>query len=250
MKLPLLLLLAASPALGAVPENYWQDHAQGWFWYQQPVSGPEETVLPPPEQTVRVLTPGQQLEAFRARVQDSLAQAILEPSADNLQGYMELNAAMFVMAQNFAEAWQGLLWRRPELDARLLMPTADPAVQALHDARSAQRTAQLQTLATDHGLWFFFQAGCPLCKRFAPVLRGFAQDHGFAVLAISMDGSALAEFPQARMDRVAAERLDVRAIPALFLVAPGQRRVIPVGYGYMSAGELTRRLTVLAGQRS
>ena len=248
MKLPLLLLLAAHPAPGAALQNYWQDHAQGWFWYQQSV--PEQIVPPAPLQTVPVLTPGQQLEAFQARVKDSLAQAILEPSADNLQGYMELNAAMLAMAQNFAEAWQGLLWQRPELDTRLLMPTADPAVQALHDAQSQQRAAQLRALSADHGLWFFFQANCPLCKRFAPVLQVFAQEHGFAVLAISMDGSALAEFPQARMDRVAAQRLDVRAVPALFLVSPGQRRVIPVGYGYMSASELIRRLTVLSGQQA
>ena len=252
MILPLWLFITVAPATDPSPGNYWHDHEQGWFWYRDAVptaprdvsdrAEPESSRMPAADAT----DPMRALQAWGAEVEDSLARAVLEPSAANLQRYMELNARTLAMAREFAIGWQRLLWRRPALDSRLAMPAADPAVQAVHDARDRYRRVRLRELAREQGLWFFFRGDCPVCHRFAPVLARFAWRHGFTVLAVSLDGGRLEEFPDARFDRNAAARLQVDAVPALYLAAPGRRAVTPVGYGYMSAGELGRRLIALA----
>lgn len=233
---------------------YWHDHERGWFWYQEPPSldspRPQELPVPALQDEEVLQSPVQELQAFTSRLEQSLARAVLNPSSENLRHYMELNAKIIAMARDFAVGWQRLLWRSPALDSRLAMPTAGVAVQAVNEARVRRRETLLQNMAKEWGLWLFFRGDCPVCHRFAPVLGQFAARHGFTVLAISLDGGHLPGFPEARMDHQAAARLDVVTVPALYLVAPGQREIVPVGYGYMSAGELGRRLVTLVMEPS
>lgn len=232
--------------------HYWHEHERGWFWYQETLSPPRPRESPVPALPDEEISqdPQQELQAFTTRLEQSLARAVLNPSPENLRHYMELNAKLMAMAHGFAVGWQRLLWQSPALDSRLLMPTAGVAVQAVNEARVRRRDTRLQDIARERGLWFFFRGDCPVCHRFAPVLGRFAARHGFTVLAISLDGGRLPGFPGARMDHQAAARLEVATVPALYLVAPGQREIVPIGYGYMSADELGRRLVTLVPESS
>ena len=56
--------------------------------------------------------------------------------------------------------------------------------------------------------------------------KRFEQEFGFTVLAISMDGRAIPEYPNARPDNGMAARLnDATAVPALYLTAPATRQI-------------------------
>ena len=50
------------------------------------------------------------------------------------------------------------------------------------------------------------------------------------MLAISMDGRAIPEYPNAQPDNGMAARLDAKAVPALYLTAPATRQIAPVGF--------------------
>ena len=130
-----------------VRSNYWHGHEQGWFWYRDtapvPVAPPRESAeSPAPAEAASA--PLKELHALTERIERSLARAVLDPSPANLQHYMELNATTIAMARDFAAGWQRLLWRSPALDSRLVMPAADPAVQAVNDAHAQRRKMLLQ----------------------------------------------------------------------------------------------------------
>ena len=104
----------------------------------------------------------------------------------------------------------------------------------------------IKSLAATHGLIFVFRGDCPHCHRFAPILKRFEEEFGFTVLAISMDGRAIPEYPNARPDNGMAARLNATAVPALYLTAPATREIRPVGFGVMSMTDLVDRIAALA----
>jgi conjugal transfer pilus assembly protein TraF len=115
------------------------------------------------------------------------------------------------------------------------------------DEQQRDRQAQtIKTLAATHGLIFVFRGDCPHCHRFAPILKRFEEEFGFTVLAISMDGRAIPEYPNARPDNGMAARLNATAVPALYLTAPTTRQIVPVGFGVMSMTDLVERIAALA----
>ena len=66
------------------------------------------------------------------------------------------------------------------------------------------------------------------------------------MLAISMDGRAIPEYPNAWPDNGMAARLNATAVPALYLTAPATRQIRPVGFGVMSMTDLVERIAALA----
>ena len=66
------------------------------------------------------------------------------------------------------------------------------------------------------------------------------------VLAVSMDGGTLPEYPEARPDNGIATRLAARSVPALYLTNPSKREIRPIGFGLMSDAELLERTAALA----
>jgi conjugal transfer pilus assembly protein TraF len=78
------------------------------------------------------------------------------------------------------------------------------------------------------------------------LLKGFEQKFGLPVFAISLDGTGLPEFPQARVDNGIAATLNVTQVPALFLASPRTNVITPIGYGVLSESELLERLQAIA----
>lgn len=237
-----MTILAATLALPLplAAEPHYRTRADGWFWYHtQPVAVKAIKPEPPPPTAISYQ---QQLTSFQDEVQESLARAILEPAPQHLQHYMRLNAKSLAMSGHFADAWQLQLQQQPSLDYRLRYPASDQALQSFNYYSAKQSDSRLRELAGEYGLWFMFRSDCPVCHRFAPVLRGFSERYGFSVLAVSLDGGILPDFPQPKFDTGIAEKLEVDLVPALFLVAPKQRSFNAVGYGYMSAEMLRQRL--------
>lgn len=119
------------------------------------------------------------------------------------------------------------------------------------DGQQRDRDAQtVRGLIPTHGLIFVFRSDCPFCHRFAPILKRFEQEFGMTVLAVSMDGGTLPEYPDARPDNGIATRLNARSVPALYLTQPAKREIRPVGFGLMSDTELLERIATLARDRS
>lgn len=227
------------------PQNtaYWLRKREGWFWYRDPPVAVHQSVPPsskPPHELA-------DFEAMQKRLEDLKRVAVMNPTDTNLTAYMRYQRMVMDKSEHFAKNWQRLVWSVPELDYGLIgRPTNAMAINVFDEQQQDRQAQTIKGLAATHGLIFMFRGDCPHCHRFAPILKRFEQEFGFTVLAISMDGRAIPEYPDARPDNGMAARLNATAVPALYLIAPTTRQIVPVGFGVMSMTDLVERIAALA----
>ena len=236
------------PAIDPAPmpdaaTTYWRQHREGWFWYRDPV---------PPKPRAPSTTPKKpkdlsDFEALQQRLEDLKRVAVMNPTDTNLLAYMRMQRMVMDKSQVFADRWQRLVWREPDLDYGMTgRPTNAMAVNVFDDQQRERDAQTVRGLVSSHGLIFVFRSDCPFCHRFAPILKRFEQEFGMTVLAVSMDGGTLPDYPDARPDNGIATRLQARSVPALYLTQPAKREIRPVGFGLMSDTELLERVATLA----
>lgn len=219
---------------------FW-DHHRGWHWYEL-LKKPEKEK----QKSVQRKDPIQALNQLQQSLETAKATAIMQPTETNLKTYIELQNQVAQQSSIFAEQWQRVLWKYPELDYSLVKPTGLLAKQTYLDDRKTEIQKTVQAFAKTHGLWFFFRSNCPYCHHFAPILKQFAEQYGFQVLAVSVDGGTLSEFPTPQFNQGQAEKLKVTSVPALFSVNPKTQEIQPVGYGLMTLQELEERIWALS----
>jgi conjugal transfer pilus assembly protein TraF len=246
-----LLTGAASAAIAeeiAADATYWRRQEEGWFWYRDPPlvrsaksTAPQVAAKPPTTSPELVAH-----EALKARLDQALATAYINPSEANVRTYLTLQTQAVRRASTFADAWQKVVWATPEFDFTLERPVNASALEVYDRERQAAQIRTAEQLARTHVLFFLFRSDCPYCQQFAPLLKGFEQKFGLPVFAISLDGGTLPEFPAARVDNGIAATLSVTQVPALFLASPRTNVITPLGYGVLSESELLERLQVIA----
>lgn len=219
-------------------DNYYDKHAEGWHWYVDP---PQEN---PAEE--KAVDPRIQMKAVREALQHALDQAILHPTPEHVKQYITLQNQMSDRASEFAQTWKNVLLYNPELDFTLTHPTNQVASQVYRDEQNKAQDEAIRTLAKTSGLFFFYRSNCPYCQRFAPVVKAFSQRYGIAVIPITLDGVALPEFPNSRIDQGQAARFHAKVVPALFTVNPYTQQAVPVSYGLTSEAELRNRILQIA----
>lgn len=230
-----------------VAMTYWRQHREGWFWYRDPLPPKPR----PPSTTPKKPKDLADFESLQQRLEELKRVAVMNPSDTNLLAYMRFQRMVMDKSQVFADRWQRLVWSAPDLDYGLSgRPTNAMAINVFDDQQRDRDAQTVRTLAATHGLIFVFRSDCPFCHRFAPILKRFEQDYGMTVLAISLDGGTLPDYPDARPDNGMAARLSATAVPALYLTAPARREIRPVGFGLMSMSDLLERVAALARDRT
>ncbi len=224
----------------------------GWHFYcdweeeRQPDPPP---ALPPPAPPTGADTPsaGERIMALRKALEEARAEAIMNPTAENVTAYLRLQQETLQRAAAFSDAFRRTAWATPELDYTLKRPVGALAKQLWSDGRRQARDAALARLGERYGLIYLGHAGCAGCKVFGPLLRAFAMRHGLDVLAVSLTGEALEGWPEAVADNGRAARLGLgnAPVPALVLFDTATKRVLPVGFGVMAEDEMAERLFAL-----
>ena len=236
----------------ATASRYWADRERGWFWYQLPLE--RKQPKPPSPPTVASHTeaarPAEMIEfeALQKRVEELRNIAIIRPTERNIRNYLAVQAEVIDKASLFADVAQRVIWANPEFDYTVTgRPVNAKALEVYDRAAIDAREGTAIALAKDHALFFFFRSDCPYCHQFGPYLREFEAKFGLTVVPISVDGGPLLPaFPNPKIDNGIARTLDVREVPALFLVEPASGRIVPIGYGVLSESELLERLQVVS----
>lgn len=244
-----LLLGFSASSINAQPVNknkFFDNKAQGWFWYQDPeeqLDELEEKKFYQPTDAFGFSTsqtdPLKQLEELQETVKYAQAQALMNPTDMNaVANYMRVQKGVTDRADVFSTTWQRALLFNPDLDATLNYPVALQARKAYEDESIYQQKNFLLAAAQEWGIWFFYRSDCPYCQRFAPVLDSFAKTYGFEVLAISQDGGAISHFPDFELDAGHSAMLGLSVVPAVFLINPNTNEIHPVANGYVSGQDL------------
>lgn len=243
----------AQPQDEAATQKYWADRERGWFWYQLPPEQRKKLKPPPPAAAVppaESARPGElaEFDALQKRVEELRNIAIIRPTERNIRNYLGVQAEVIDRASLFADVAQRVIWANPEFDYTVTgRPVNAKALEVYDRAAIGAREGTAIALAKDHALFFFFRSDCPYCHQFGPYLREFEAKFGLSVVPISVDGGPLLPaFPNPRIDNGIARTLDVREVPALFLVEPASGRIVPIGYGVLSESELLERLQVVS----
>ena len=235
-----LIALCVSPAFCMA--YFFEGHEEGWFWYEPSELAPQSQEVPHALPAPLTLNPTQAMQAYQAQVQDSLNLAILHPTEANLKAYARWYFRTMDKAQYFTDAYQRMLLKNPVFDYALDFPISAPAHQIYAKQQRLQNQEMIQNFAKEQGLFFFFSGACAYCKVFAPVVRAFAKQYGVSILAISMDGQGLSEFPEFVTDQGASHALKVQRVPALLAINPKTNVVSPLATGAISQSQLEENI--------
>ena len=78
-----------------------------------PQAEPAPEEIPEPEKALKELSATEEIEAFREYADELKHRAILDPTPENVQAYMEVNTQMAQMAARFSAVWQRVLFQTP-----------------------------------------------------------------------------------------------------------------------------------------
>lgn len=239
--------------------TFFNDHARGWHWYEtKPVIKADKKGQKKSRKTKHLASASQSkanpndpsviLEHYRKLLKKHFDQALVNPTPQNLYTYMALQKDSMERSTRFANAWQQVVLQRPELDDTIHYPTSQVGRHVYYAQEKENIAAKIKSLKDTHGLYFFFKENCPYCHAFAPVVKAFATKHGWSVLAVSMDGSSLPEFPNAQVNNGMAQKLGVSMVPALFLANPAKGKILPISHGMISQQDIENRIGLLTSQ--
>lgn len=227
---------------------------KGWNFYCDPNAVDEEepeaaAELPPAPPPAPPKTYTEQIEEYRAQLDELKHRAILEPTSDNVVAYMEAQAAMVRQAGLFTEVWQRSLFANPNLDANVDRPLSQIGSNLYQDRLDVDRDAAFQTATTERALMFVYDGSpsCLVCSTQGEVLQALVQQYGVSVLAVTRDGIVLPTFPDSVTDQGEVQKLGFADVPSPFLalVEPRSGQVDLIGAGLMTQDIVLDRIRII-----
>jgi conjugal transfer pilus assembly protein TraF len=257
-------IISISLALG-MNAHAQDDEGDGSWWDQSPWAIPDRGFnwYPPKKPAAKIETETQKqkqikpvdiremktVEEVRKELVRLREVAIMVPSEQNISRYLDANQYVMDKAQQFTEASQHFTWQHPKVDYNAVAPHATFAQLARRQQQTQDTDALLKRLATTYGILFFFRSDCPYCHMEAPIMKMLRDRYGIEVMAISMDGGGISEFPDYKPDNgistIVSQGQGVDTVPAMYLISRDEKHVIALGAGAIALDELAQRIREL-----
>lgn len=230
------------PVIETPSKPYYKDKEKGWFWYleekkKEEAKKAKEETRPQAKKGLQDMT----TDELRAYSEEKLKAALDRPSVENVHEYMVVQKFVLEKAENFTTTWQQVLRLYPDLDWTVEHPVSAVGGDIYKRLREEQITGVINELARYGGLFFFYESTCPYCQEQAAILKTFQDLHGMNVMAISLDGGGLPEFPDYKKNNGIAQNLGVSRMPTIILALP-PAGLAPVSTGIVTLSELRERI--------
>jgi conjugal transfer pilus assembly protein TraF len=220
-------------------DSFHHNKTSGWFWYQDPQrEKPQLESKETPDLAAQVDFEKEELDRL-------LKIAIKAPTEENLIRFIKLRNKILDQSYHFGLRLQQANLRYPTLDHLKTYPINKTANELYALERRADIDRKIGGLTKTHGLFYVFKSGCAYCHAFAPTLKGFTKKYGWSLLPITLDGIATPDFPEARLDNGAAQKLNITTVPALIMVEPKTGIVTPIATGVISEEDIVARIDLL-----
>lgn len=259
-----LAIMASGAALAEDGRTFGfcQDEAQkGWNYYCDPKRAKKPAPLPKPV-TAPTIAPETQptalppefpataeIEQRRKELDELRNRAVLEPSPANLKAYMTAQTEMIDQAARFADVWQRVLFKTPELDANKDYPLTSIGGEAYQDKKRGLYEEALRAAAGNLGFMVVVsdERACALCRPQLEVIKLMQANYGIAPLVITKDGSHHPLFPSAKLDTGQLKKLRLDGFPTPFvaLVEPLSGTVEPLGSGLLTEDLILERIYLI-----
>ncbi|HBD9275113.1 TPA: type-F conjugative transfer system pilin assembly protein TraF [Legionella pneumophila] len=239
-----VLLVSVSPFLYA-EQPYLNEHEEGWYWHKDPK---EEVKNKPQTESVaaspvsKPADPDKTWKLIGNRVQQARAQAILNPTPENIARARRLQRLIVAQANLFSEKWMLDLLINPDQDESLINPSSSAARDVYNQKNSMQKEKAITQISQTSGLLYFYEGGEPFSERMAQVVSDFANSYHMTVIPIAMTNRISPMLPNSRVDSGQATQMGVKHIPAVFALNPVSKKTMPVAYGLVSQSELKENI--------
>ncbi len=216
----------------------WKDrHAEGWAWYHDRKAPKEKEIVIP-----EAKTPVQTLAVVKEELEMKLAQAMLEPTPENVYAYIALQRQWINQASYFSSAWQKVMLEHPELSS--LKPTSQYGIQIQKKVDGEKQDSLINALAKQYSLLFLYEGNNPYSQAFGLIVREFGFQHNWKIQPISTDGFILREFPESTADYELAKDMGIRFFPTLLVFDAQKKRAVPVAIGMMSLNQIKDNISL------
>jgi len=233
-----------------VNQNFWKGRAEGWWWYHDPELEQDDFSKVDPKLIVVSLDNAKTVKETKEIWQAALETSLIQPTRNNVLRMMYAKQWFMERGEVFANVVQRARWQTTELDYSLIRPVNTSAINTYKVEREKENNANMLGLAQEGaGIFFFMSSTCPYCAAMAPTMQAIQNEYGIQVMAITIDGQGLPEFPQARADNGIGERLGLDTVPAYYLVTPEDDQIVPIGAGVLTKTEIVERVYSLTQRR-
>ncbi len=219
----------------------------GWLWYKDPIIKVKKEKSTPPSKKKK--TPVEEVELIKKEFEEATAEALISPTFENVQRAQRIQTQIINRSEEFSKMWQWVVlqdashWRAEGHGNRVHR-------EIYKEEEQKKLNRNLKCLSKSFGLFLFFKESCPYCHAFAPIVKVFADTHGFVVKAVSADHGKLAEFPSSALDNGTIRKLNPESIfPALFLINPTTQEVIPLSWGMNALSVLEQQASTIFEHR-
>lgn len=243
----LLVSSFSASAEDASYTNYCQVNKLGWHFHcetpKKKKEAQKEVPQPQPAKTAR-----KQLDAMNFRLEEAKAQAVLEPSPENLMTYILLHQDVLNRASDFADGWRRTLWANPDIDYLNTHPISSPGKAVWSQQRRADQENAVKEINERYGVFFFYLSTCPVCHKYGPILKSFTERFSITVQAIRLDpGANLPNWPASWVDAGQWDALGLtgQSVPMTVLFDKETREVTKIGVGVMTHDQLLNRIFIL-----
>jgi len=243
------IFILLSQEAHAKKPNYCAEYGLGWNFYcqdEQKEEAKEEKIEPKKliEAPQNQEDYAQKLAEIKKTLDDKKAKAVIYPTEDNIKDYMAYQKTVLDRSGTFADQWRRVLWKTPTLDYTLQRPVSKVGKESWIDKRNSDVENTVRNINDRYGVFFLFSGSCPHCHRYSPILKAFQQKYGISIIAVSMDGGSLPEWPKFMVNRgqIARMGIDNNTVPATLLFDKKTRKIIPIGFGVLAHSELEERI--------
>jgi conjugal transfer pilus assembly protein TraF len=232
-----------------VSADYFDEHEKGWHWYERDAQ-PDDQDSEQNSKEKFSSSALERLKKYQQELEEAKAEAVLNPSPQNVAHYQRMQYAMLEKSGVFAKVWMQNVYKDQSLDYTQKFPTSQGARHIYLREQQKEKEQKIQKLSQEYGLFFFFKNDCPYCDAFAPVVKGISEKYEWEVLAISEFCEKNELFQRNVRDNGLAETWGVNTYPSLFAVNPETGHVIPIAVGMISIEEMEERILSIAGDEN
>lgn len=230
LRLALLLIALAGP----LQATWIERKAEGWAWYEDKKLSKQKDEEPP-----YPITQQEKLAEIRKELEEKLALAVLNPTDEHLLDYMIEQKKWLDHSSHFSHLWTKMLLDHPELDpTTTTFPVSQYGIQLRKAMVHARNQDLILQLSKDHGLFFFYEGNSKISQALSIVVKEFSRRNAWEVVAISVDGSILQNYPNTRLDNGIAKSFGIETYPALFIVNPKEKTAVPIAYGLVTLEQI------------
>lgn len=179
---------------------------------------------------------------IKKRHQELLDIATHFPTQENIRNYIEFNQMMLDKSSYFAEVSKRAIWQTPEINYALKRPINSAGKRVWIEEKNKKEVQAVRSLKDKFGIFFFYRSDCPYCHAFSPTLKKLAKEFDIDIMAISMDGVKLSEWPNSKIDSGQAQKLGITTVPATIAFDKKTSQIIPIGFGALSRQELIEQI--------